>query len=58
MKNKPPLDSPSQIILGVLVIGLGLVFLLDNLVRGLVLIVLGCGVGRWAARKVMLKDKP
>lgn len=31
MKNKPPLDSPSQIILGVLVIGLGLVFLLDNL---------------------------
>ena len=31
MKNKSPLDSPSQIILGVLVIGLGLVFLLDNL---------------------------
>jgi len=24
----------------------------------LVLIVLGCGVGRWTARKVMLKDKP
>ena len=31
MNNKPPLHSPSQIILGVLVIGLGLVFLLDNL---------------------------
>lgn len=31
MNNKPPLQSPSQIILGVLVIGLGLVFLLDNL---------------------------
>ncbi|OYO27503.1 DUF5668 domain-containing protein [Janthinobacterium sp. PC23-8] len=31
MKNKPLPDSPSQIILGVLVIGLGLVFLLDNL---------------------------
>ncbi len=24
----------------------------------LVLIVVGCGVGRWAARKLMLKDKP
>ena len=24
----------------------------------LVLIVVGCGVGRWAARKVMLKDRP
>ncbi|MFM2087458.1 MAG: hypothetical protein RLZZ237_2327 [Pseudomonadota bacterium] len=31
MKNKPPLDSPTQIVLGVLVIGLGLLFLLDNL---------------------------
>lgn len=31
MKNKTPLDSPSQIVLGVLVIGLGLLFLLDNL---------------------------
>ncbi|OBV38654.1 LiaI-LiaF-like domain-containing protein [Janthinobacterium psychrotolerans] len=31
MNNKPQGDSPSQIILGVLVIGLGLVFLLDNL---------------------------
>lgn len=31
MKNNTPLNSPSQIILGVLVIGLGLVFLLDNL---------------------------
>jgi len=25
---------------------------------GLVLIVAGCGAGRWAARRVMLKDKP
>ena len=25
---------------------------------GLVLIVAGCGAGRWAARKLMLKDKP
>ena len=24
----------------------------------LVLIVVGCGVGRWAARKLMLKDRP
>ncbi|KQW51986.1 MULTISPECIES: hypothetical protein [unclassified Roseateles] len=24
----------------------------------LVLIVVGCGVGRWAARRVILKDKP
>ena len=31
MKNKPPLHSPSQIVLGVIVIGLGLLFLLDNL---------------------------
>src|SRR5450830_439274 len=31
MKNKPPLDSATQIVLGVLVIGLGLLFLLDNL---------------------------
>lgn len=27
-------------------------------VAGLVLIVAGCGLGRWAARKLMLKDKP
>ena len=27
-------------------------------VVGLVLIVAGCGLGRWAARKLMLKDKP
>ena len=26
-------------------------------VAGLVLIVAGCGLGRWAARKLMLKDK-
>lgn len=26
-------------------------------VVGLVLIVAGCGLGRWAARKLMLKDK-
>ena len=25
---------------------------------GLVLIVAGCGLGRWAARKLILKDKP
>jgi hypothetical protein len=25
---------------------------------GLVLIVAGCGAGRWVARKLMLKDKP
>jgi len=25
---------------------------------GLVLIVAGCGAGRWAARKLMLKDAP
>ncbi len=25
---------------------------------GLVLIVAGCGVGRWVARKLILKDKP
>jgi len=25
---------------------------------GLLLIVAGCGLGRWAARKLMLKDKP
>ncbi len=31
MKNRPPLHSPSQIVLGVIVIGLGLLFLLDNL---------------------------
>ena len=31
MKNKPQLHSPSQIVLGVIVIGLGLLFLLDNL---------------------------
>lgn len=31
MKNKPQMHSASQIVLGVLVIGLGLLFLLDNL---------------------------
>ncbi|MBE3028052.1 hypothetical protein GQ37_024655 [Janthinobacterium sp. BJB1] len=31
MKNRPPPHSPSQILLGVIVIGLGLLFLLDNL---------------------------
>ncbi len=31
MKNKPPLEAPGQIVLGVVVIGLGLLFLLDNL---------------------------
>lgn len=31
MKNKSPLHSSSQIVLGVIVIGLGLLFLLDNL---------------------------
>jgi hypothetical protein len=25
---------------------------------GLVLIVVGCGVGRWAARRLIIKDKP
>ncbi len=25
---------------------------------GLLLIVAGCGLGRWAARKVLLKDRP
>ena len=27
-------------------------------VLGLVLIVAGCGAGRWAARRLILKDKP
>jgi len=27
-------------------------------VMGLVLIVAGCGAGRWVARRLMLKDKP
>ncbi|CDG83763.1 LiaI-LiaF-like domain-containing protein [Janthinobacterium agaricidamnosum] len=31
MKEKPQLESPGQIVLGVVVIGLGLLFLLDNL---------------------------